>query len=290
MNKILIATFSLFLTLILVNYTLAGSLTITSQVLDSSVRPGGQTTVFLTFTNPSTTSNSRNIKLYITAGPYVTTNTNYVELGTLGASSSQQTSLSVNIDSSAVSTTSYLTVKATYYSDSTQQETTINVPITIRSIPSLEISNVEYSPSLIEAGSTFNLTFDLRNEGDGSAEDVKVVVIQTPDTFIVRGSPETFIEEVRSKESASIEFTLTVDPSLSIGTYSIPILLTYYDEAKSYNYSATKSIGLKVSGQYKFVVTGSQDVVAPGKKGSIDISVANAGNQEAGFPAYPLLR
>ena len=115
----------------------AGSVTLTSQVLDSSVRPGGETTIFLTLANPSTTSAVSNVKLSISPGPYILPSTNYIEIGGLDISSSQQTSITAKISDNAVSTTSYIKVKVSYYVGTTQYESNVNVPITIRRIPSL---------------------------------------------------------------------------------------------------------------------------------------------------------
>ncbi len=259
----------------------AGSVTITSQVLDSTVRPGGETTVFLTVANPSTTTSVTTIGLYIFPGPYITPSINYVEIGGLDASSSQQTSLTVKVDSSAVSTTSYIKVKASYYSGTTQYETNVNVPITIRRIPILQLENVNYVPAEIEPGNSVLVGFDLKNEGDGSAKDVRITLSQTTKNFIVEGSAEKFIDAVSPKQSAPISFNLVIDPSVSIGTFSIPVSLTYLDETKGVNYSTTKYIGLTVSGKYNFIITKTQDAIAPGKTGKASLEIANGGSQEA---------
>jgi hypothetical protein len=281
-----------FLSLLLfVNVSMAaGSITITSQVLDSSVRPGGETTVFLTLTNPSTTASVTSVRLYILPGPYIISSVSYAEIGGLDASASQQTSLTLKIDSAAPSTTSYITTKVTYYTDSIQRETTANIPVTIKRIPILQLEQVTYTPNIIEPGNTVTLSIDLKNDGDGSAKDVKVSLNQTAKIFIVKGSPETFIDEITSKNAATISFVLTIDPSISIGTYSIPISLSYSDETKTSSYSSTKYIGLTITGKYNFVFAlDSQDVIVPGKTGTITVKAANAGTQDAQFSTLTVI-
>lgn len=281
---------TLFVSLLFVNSVLAaGSVTIGYQVLDSSIRPGGETTVVLTLTNPSTTTSVTNVKLYISPGPYVTPSITYTEIGGLDATASQQTSLTVKASSSASSTTSYIKVKATYYSGSTQYENSIHVPISIKRIPVLQITDVQYLPSLIEPGNKVTLYFNLKNEGDGPANEVKVVLNQTTENFIVGGSPETFVDIVDSKESESISFDLVIDPSVDVGTYSIPVSLEYLDETKTVNYSATKYIGLTISGKYNFIITPSEVAAAPGKSGNVDLEIANAGSQEALYLTVKIL-
>jgi hypothetical protein len=259
----------------------AGSVTVTSQVLDSTVRPGGETTIFLTLANPSTTASVSNVKLSISPGPYITPSANYIEIGGLDISSSQQTSLTAKVSTNAISTISYIKVKVDYYVGTTPYESTINVPITIKRIPILQVSEVQYIPNLIEPGNKVTLYFNLKNEGDGPAKDVRVILNQTTEKFIVELSPETFVDSIGPKEAMSVSFDIIVDPSIDIGTHTIPITLIYLDETKNTNYTAVKYIGLTISGKYNFIITPSQSIVAPGKKGNVDIQVSNAGTQEA---------
>ena len=259
----------------------AGSVTVTSQVLDSTVRPGGETTIFLTLANPSTTASVSNVKLSISPGPYITPSANYIEIGGLDISSSKQTSLTAKVSTNAISTISYIKVKVDYYVGTTPYESTINVPITIKRIPILQVSEVQYIPNLIEPGNKVTLYFNLKNEGDGPAKDVRVILNQTTEKFIVELSPETFVDSIGPKEAMSVSFDIIVDPSIDIGTHTIPITLIYLYETKNTNYTAVKYIGLTISGKYNFIITPSQSIVAPGKKGNVDIQVSNAGTQEA---------
>lgn len=259
----------------------AGSVTISSQVLDSSIRPGGETTVILTLSNPSTTTSVTSIRLSIIPGTYLTPSTNYVEIGGLDASASQQTSVTVKANPSATSSISYIKAEASYYVGTTEYKTTANIPIKIRRIPILQVTEVQYKPSLIEPGNKVALYFNLKNEGDGPANDIKINLNQTTEKFIVDGSPETFIDSIDPKESKSVSFNVVVDPSVEVGTYSIPITLSYSDETKTVNYTDTKYIGLSISGEYNFVITPSQKVVAPGRSSTVDLEIANGGNQKA---------
>jgi len=282
MKKYFLSSIVLVSLVFFINSAIAsGSVTLTSQVLDSTVRPGGETTVFLTLANPSTTASVSSVKLSISPGPYITPSTNYIEIGGLDVSSSQQTSLTVKVSTNAISTISYIKVKVSYYVGTSQYESTVNVPITIKRIPILQVTEVQYMPNLIEPGNKVTLYFNLKNEGDGPAKDVRVILNQTTEKFIVELSPETFVDSVGPKESMSVSFDIVADPSIDIGTHTIPITLIYLDETRNTNYTATKYIGLTISGKYNFIITPSQAVLAPGKKGNADIQISNAGTQEA---------
>ncbi len=289
MKKYFLITF-VFASLLLISSAFAeSSLTISYQVLDSEVRPGGETTVFLTLTNPSKAEAVRNIRLYISSGPYVVPSENYLEMGNLAASASQQTSIKIKINSTASSTISYLAVKANYFTDSTSQESTVNIPITVKRISILQISNARYREKIIESGNTVKLLFDLINNGDGSAKDVRISLNQTGKLFVT-DTGEAFLPEIKPSGLETLSFILTIDPSVSIGTYSIPVFLTYSDETKTSTYSVVKYIGLTVSGSYNFIVAlDSQDVIVSGGTGSATIKIANAGTQDAQFLSIKVL-
>ena len=262
---------------------LASSLTVSYQVLESYVRPGAQTTVILTFTNPSTTTDITNLKAAIVPGPDLTVSTSNVQLGTLGASASQQASVIVSAYSTASSKESYVTVTATYNVGASSKTTSINVPITIRSPPLLQVANVEYSTTPAP-GSTVTLNFDLANNGDGAANDISVTLTQSSGLFTVSGSSEGFVASIPAKATESLSFEVTIDPSASVGTQLIPVNLYYYDEAKTTTYNETKNIGLPISGEADFIVTVDETAnFYTGMKGTASVSISNSGTGTAEF-------
>lgn len=270
-----------FLALITLVHAAEAYLTLSYQVLDSRVAPGGETTVFLTLTNPSL-KDVGNIKVYLTPGPYLTLTPNYFELSGLSSGSSQQISFNVKVSASASSQISYVKARVEYTVESLEREVTTNIPITIRAEPLLQIANVNFS-STPEPGKRVKLTFSIFNFGEGSAKDLTVRIIQS-DIFGVVGASEKFVDEIKPSEFASLSFELIIQPSVEAGIYSIPISLAYKDETRSENYSATKYLDLIVSGSYEFIVTlEDQEILVPGSKGSVEIKVVNAGNQEAKY-------
>jgi len=266
------------------NSTLAqeASLLLSWQVLDEKIRPGGSTTVLLTLSNPSSID-ARSIEIYITPGPYLTTSTKYQKIDRLNSGASQETSVIVTADSNARSINSYLTVKVTYYDNHSKKEFSANIPIKIRAIPLLQLINANYNSTFIQPGDMVLLSFDLANMGDGTAKDVEVSLGES-NLFVVKGFSKKFINEVQVGRTVSVSFSLLINPFINPGTYSIPVYLTYTDETKSENYSATEYVDLVISGDYTFlVIVKSQDVIPVGGEGSVTLKVVNAGNQEARF-------
>lgn len=270
--------FSLFL----LPLSLAGSVTISWQVLDSYIRPNGETTILLTMTNPSTSTGVNTVRLYISPGSYLSTSITSAEIGGIGTSSSQQTSFTVKADTQAISTTSYIKVKATYYDDSTVREITVNIPIAIKREPLLQIENVDYSGST-EPGNPILLLFVLSNYGDGPAKDLRVILNQSS-MFTTIGSNEILINELKLSEKTRVEFPIRINPDADIGVGSAVVTLNYFDETKKFNYTVVKSIGMSIAGEPELIVA-MEDTknLYFGKTGTVSISISNTGSDTARF-------
>ncbi|MFH7882527.1 MAG: hypothetical protein QW140_02295 [Candidatus Aenigmatarchaeota archaeon] len=266
-------------------------LTISFQVSDPFIRPGGETTVFVSLVNPSTKDIGR-IRVFAYPGPSLTLSSSYFEISGLNAGSSQQVSLNVKASNSASSQNSYITVNAKYFAESIEKEVTTTIPIVIRADPLLQIENISLSPEP-EPGKEVELRFLIFNFGQGSSKDLSVRISQS-DAFGVMGENEKFLDEIKPNDFKEVSFSLIIKPSATSGIYSIPIYLTFKDELKSINYSLTKSIDFKISGSYRFLVyLKSQDIITPNSKGNVEIRIVNAGNQEAKYltleiiPSHP---
>ncbi|HDI12931.1 MAG TPA: hypothetical protein ENF64_02315 [Hadesarchaea archaeon] len=262
------------------------TLTITSEAIDDELRPGEETTVLLTLAN-LTTVDITDVEVRVSAGSHLTVSDTLIDVGDIKSGYSRQVSFNVTASLSAPATTSYLTVKTTYYSPSKHEEIT-NIVITITTAPMLQIENVDFTqveneePGSVGPGDTVRLEFDLVNNGDGSAKDVRISLDQS-DLYVALGSSENFVKEIKPGDSVNLSFTLTIDPSASAGTHQIPLSLTYLDETGNEN-SVTKYIGMTISGKYNFILTVySQDISFPGEESTVTVKFVNAGNQRAQF-------
>ena len=283
---IIAAVISLMLVTTAAAASTTAGLTVTWQVA-SNIKPGGETTAIVTLTNPSATLGINNIKAYISGTNDVSADITTFEIAGLSAGSSQQTALKVKASTTATASTSYLTVLITYNVEggSSQQQTTVSIPITINRAPILQIQSIQYNVSAIEPGNIVRLTFDISNVGDGAAKNVLLKLNQSSATFSVVGSSgQDYIPTIAVGGRISSAYTLILSPSIPVGTQLIPVSLSYYDDTKSQNYTDTQYIGLTVSGKYNFIVAlDTQDYLTSGQLGSINIKIANAGVQDAEF-------
>jgi hypothetical protein len=252
-------------------------------VADAAVRPGGQTNIQLTVSNPGTTSTPSYINIFITPGPYLAVDPSTLTIASLGLGSSQLTNINVKVSPNAVSTTSYVTVKATYLVDGSSRDTTITIPVKIRRSPIIQITNVSYSRQP-EPGVSTLMSFDLSNSGEGPAQDLKVSMTQTSTISATDSSGETFITLLSPGMKQHMEFPITISPSADAGLYTVPFVLSYYDETKSDFANISKSVGIAVGGKTDFVVTvDSTTNFYFGRKGTASVAIANAGTSPAEF-------
>jgi hypothetical protein len=253
------------------------------SVADATVRPGGQTNIQLTVSNPGTASTPSYINIFITPGPYLTVDPSTLTIASLGLGSSQLTNVNVRVSPNAISTTSYVTIKATYIVDGTSRDTTITIPVKIRRSPVLQIENVTYSRQP-ELGVSTVLSFDITNSGEGPAQDVRVSVNQSSAISVTGSSGEDFVTLIGPYGKAHLEFPITISPTADTGLFNIPVTLSYYDETKSDQSTVLKYIGLALGGRTEFITTlDSAKNFYFGRQGTASVSIANAGNSPAEF-------
>jgi hypothetical protein len=276
----------LFMVLVLLSVSLAeasvAALNISWQFSTSNLRPSSIATITVTAAN--TGVELTNAMINATSGPYVKIlSGGQTVLGAIAVAESSQTPISIKIDENAPSTSSYVYLDVNYYTGSSNYQKTIYIPITIVRSPEIQIANVNFSDK-IEVGKTIELTFDLKNVGMGDSKDMTLSLGRNSNFITPESSGEIFISALAKSETKSITIPLTVSPSASVGTSTIPINLYYYDETRSNVFNETKEIGVLITGMYNFIVTPeSQDVLAKGSSGTLTVKIANAGDQAAKF-------
>jgi len=282
MKKLIALLFVFLLSVSLVEAT--PSLNIAWQLSAETLRPGSEITLSLTFTNSGLTEIT-NVFVSSTLGPHLRliSGVTALELGAIYSTTSQQAALSFKVDENAISTSSFITLEVEYYSGTSSYTKTLSIPVTIRRLPILQIENVNYDVS-VEPGKETTLSFDIVNNGDGPAKELKISLNQS-DLFIVPSfSGKILIESLRASERKNVEFPLIIDPDASIGIESIVVNLMYYDETKSNNYSETNKIGLRITGEADFVVSVDSGVnFFYGNVGEAEITISNKGSGSAEF-------
>ncbi|MGC8816726.1 MAG: COG1361 S-layer family protein [Candidatus Hadarchaeum sp.] len=262
-----------------------GSLNLGWSLLDNYLRPGGETTLVLSIQN-ATPVKIYHVELSFKTGEELSLDPADFYLYSISPMSSQLTSFKIKASENATPRVAYVEITAKYRVGSVsadENELKIWVPVVIRSAPLLKVEKVEYDQDPISPGSTVTVSFEVRNYGDGPAKDLVVSLDQSAGTFVTDLS-EKYAGEVAVGGSARLSFRLSINQNLSAGVYSIPILLSYWDETKSQPFSSREFAGMRVYGNINLITTlNAQDKVAAGSSGSMEIKIANAGTMEVQF-------
>ena len=278
-------TIVLLITILLISSVAeaAPSLSVGWTLSSQALKPDSEAVMTLTFTNAGVTEIT-NVFVKATPGQYLRMISNSsIEVGALSAASTQQVSMIIKADSKAVTSNTFVILDVTYYSGTSSYSKSVYVPVEIRRYPILQIENVDYDKTT-EPGKSVLMSFDITNVGDGSARYLKIS-LGNSSLFSLEGSGgDMVIDRLGPDESQEVEFPIIINPDADVGINSIPVMISYQDEARISNYSQTISIGLTVTGDAAFVAS-----VSPGSNfyygtvGEAAITISNSGSGPAEF-------
>ncbi|MEM5832560.1 MAG: CARDB domain-containing protein [Candidatus Aenigmatarchaeota archaeon] len=269
-KKNLIKTLVLFLGFFLVFPTYS-QLIVNYQISEKEIYPNSYATLILNIQNP-TKNEIRSINIIFESNEYIEIYPKRFNLEKLIPNSLFSQSFLIKTSENAKTTN----IKAyiSYYIDSEKKSFDLNIPIKIIRFPILFIKNVEFSSEYLELGKNITVTLEIYNSGYSSARDVKIKIL--PNQNIVPHKDEFYIKEIRKFESSKISITLLANSWTSVGYYSIPFLISYFDEDYSRIFNETKSFSLKVLAKPKLDVL-LEDVY----ENRVSIKIVNVGLSKA---------
>jgi hypothetical protein len=258
------------------------TLSVAYVVADTEIHPGGETTVTFTVTNPSTTTEMRSIEVFLVGGDGLEVSPKNVDIGGLAVLQSKDVTVIVKADGDADTTIANLNANFKYYPGTSSQKTlSVNVPIKIKNLPTLQILGAEYNKE-VGPGSSVLMNLSIKNNGDGTARDVQIELGDS-DAFVAETS-DAYIGSIPKFTKGVAQFEITIDPETEIGVYSVPVTITYMDENKGSTYIIEKDFGLKVLGSQYFIVSvDGQSGLVPGSRGTVTVKISNSGTTSAEY-------
>lgn len=261
------------------------SLVFSSSSTPTTIEPGTNANLLLTISNAGTDF-AKNVKLMLKSTPGIIPNIGFFDLGIINAGGSTQVVIPITISPSAPEGTVALPFTVSYDTGSgigsASSDNSATIVITKRTI--IQITDVEYDEAVIQRGDNIKMIVTIQNVGSGSLRNL-LISLRNFTLAVVPASTDTekFVGALSPNEETSITFDLIVSTSSDTITYSIPVLISYYDE-QGIIHSDTKYVGLKISGIPDFVVSIEKaDNVFAGTTGTLTISIANIGTGSAKF-------
>ena len=261
------------------------ALSVTSQLVPSTLAPGESGNMVLTISNGGT-DYARNIKLTISSHSDITFEQRTFSLDTLAASSSKQVSvpLTIHPDMTKGATSIFMTITYSEGAASTTSTYSTSVSLSVSQRSLIQIEGILWSDSLIQPGDNINATVLLKNVGSSNVNDMTVQFGDTTMPFVAAdGDLEDYVGSIPSKQTSEAMFSILVNKDANTEAYSVPLTLSYYDESGT-AHTDTKYVGMKISGVPDFVVTLEDDSsVYSGTNGDMTISISNRGTATASF-------
>ena len=236
----------------------------------TTVAPGSDGYLQLVLKNVGTSAAS-NIKVNtMSYSQYVIVDTSGIgDLGSLGNGESTTTLFKFSVSGRAPS--GLYTVKFSIdYCDSSCTEINPTAIISVQAPSTLQITSVE--PSILAAGETTTLTFNLANSGADVINNI-VLSWQMPNNEILPLglSNRQFIPSLSGGALITIPMNVSVSSSVTPGVYPLTVNMQYFDKSGA-RQNVTTTIGMKIGGTTDFDV-----VVQDSSSGTTSLSIANIG-------------
>ena len=152
------------------------------------------------------------------------------------------------------------------------------IPLTIISKPSFKV--LRANPISLQPGTDENLILNIENSG-GTAKDVHIRLV-TPSGLIVHSS-SLFFDRWNSNDVKEVQFTISADENLPVGSYPAYLILQYSDEL-GYTYQDNISLAINIFGIPEITFSGfstSPDRIYPDSDFDLMISLQNTGKDDA---------
>jgi len=261
------------------------SLSTSGTTVPSTIEPGSKINLLLTITNLGITT-AENVKLNLNPTNYMAPDQYQYSLQVIQAGNSIQVTIPLKISEAISEGTNALFFTIDYTESGTSGtrtlENSVTISVTKRSM--IELTNVSYDNDFIQPGDTVVMKIELQNLGKGNVKDLIVSLKNISSLFVPIGSDtDVYLGTLSSLQKSAASFNLIVNKNVNTFAYSIPVTLTYYDEANVLH-TDQKYLGIKISGKPEFVVSiEREDNLFAGSVGKLSISISNRGTATAQF-------
>ena len=136
----------------------------------------------------------------------------------------------LHTDPAAVSGNYEVELWTTWTTDGANREQNLTVPVVVRGMPKLVISEITIDLETIKPKDTFDLSFLVSNEGTGTASTVPVTAALDDHPFVPAGADTFVIRKLEAGASEQISYWIMVSDSAEINAHMIPVTIRCDDE------------------------------------------------------------
>ncbi|MGI6084524.1 MAG: COG1361 S-layer family protein [Acetivibrionales bacterium] len=264
---------------------------------NASLNAGKPGYVSVTLKNISTTSSARDIlftPLYGSESPFISVKpTTEMPIKRLDKNESTELKLLIDTDKFSNEGLQPLSFELTYknarnYEITTKYTVYINV-VNFQTNCKLRLELPSGSGVAANAGSAFDLPLVLKNDGNLTAKDVRIIIKGlSQETFtLVSGTGRYDFDRLYGNETRNLSYSLRASSSLRGGSHPITFSLVYYDE-KGSEIREEQEIWIPVAGSgggtvlEVLEVRSSMATVKPGETFNVVVKLKNSGAYDSG--------
>ena len=245
-----------------------------STVLPSVIRPGVRGLVSMTLSNPDT-SDIQSVQAEAAGTGYIFSE-GQIRLGDYKSGTSGSVTVPFSVPQDTPAGIYYLTVRFSWINASGTSYKNIQVPIIVANPAIFSIDSLNKS---IYTTGDFEVGVQLSNSG-GNARDIRIATNSTQ--FLQSGPTPMTLGDLAGNGSYIFPLGISLASSVTSGTYSVPVLIIYTDEAGA-EVTSIASLRLNVkrkSPTIELSLDGAQSF-NPGHSLDIRIKVSNSGTDTA---------
>ncbi len=150
--------------------------------------------------------------------------------------------------------------------------------------PKIIVDNIKISPDDAEPGKNVKVAITIKNAGEQNAKKITTKLnLSYPFTPIESGM-STYLEELKSGEEKTLNFTIVSGTNTKAGTYSIPLIIEYSNPQNIKQETLNDIFGIKLNGKAKLNLADIKTdpiKVITGNEATLMIRIENSGTGDA---------
>lgn len=255
------------------------AVSVSSTVTPSTVSPGSSGYVQMTIQNSGTLFIDK-VRVYVLSSS-LSMDSTFVELGSLDTLKTTDAVFKFSVPGGLKPDFYNVRFKVEYCYDNDCKESIHYAVVNVRETNAVELVSV--IPDSLKIGRNETVIFTIKNNG-GDVNNLVLTWSEATNMILPLGSDNRkFVSSIGAGKTQEIKVNVLANPDASIGVYPLSVNMVYDDPTGS-GQSINSTVGIKIIGDFDFInILESQDVLAAGQTGSVDIKIINRGDQEAKF-------
>jgi hypothetical protein len=164
---------------------------------------------------------------------------------------------------------------------STYQDVTDTIPITIRIKPEVKIEVLKAVPEGLNIGTEGYIDLEIKNTGFEDGKKATVKILRSGASPVIPTDSSVYIGDFPRDGNVSVRYKVAISGDAEQQTYPVDVVVTYENRDGDVVTSTNETVGIPVGGKISFGVTSGTIQISPGSTGIVQVSYKNNGDATA---------